>query len=151
MTTPNHPFAGVGVGGQPKASREEAAQRLAASRNRSHTTPLTVAAELGLLGVLAYLAFLAAAVRVLYLVALRDRPLGVGLAAVFATLFVHSLFYAGFFQDPITLGALAVAAAYAARPMTTATDGKGTAEDIATLDGSPAARSAPLAVDRVES
>jgi putative inorganic carbon (hco3(-)) transporter len=51
----NHPLAGVGVGGQPKASREEAAQRLTASRNRSHTTPLTVAAELGVLGILAYL------------------------------------------------------------------------------------------------
>jgi putative inorganic carbon (HCO3(-)) transporter len=150
----NHPFAGVGVGGQPKASREEAAQRVAASRNRSHTTPLTVAAELGVLGILAFLAFLAGAARTLYEVALRDRALGVSLAAVFATLLIHSLFYAGFFQDPITLGALAVAAAalgvYAGRSPGDG-DGRGTAEDIATLDGSPAPRSAPLAVDRVES
>jgi hypothetical protein len=148
----NHPFAGVGVGGQPKASREEAAQQLAASRNRSHTTPLTVAAELGVLGILAFLAFLAGAARALYEVALRDRVLGVSLAAVVSTLLIHSLFYAGFFQDPITLGALAVAAAalaaHAGRPQ--ASDGRGTAEEIATLDGSPALRSAPLAVDRGE-
>ncbi len=37
--------------------------------------------------------------------------LGLGLAAAFILLFVHSLSYSGFFQDPITWGALAVAAA----------------------------------------
>jgi O-antigen ligase len=151
----NHPVVGVGVGGQPKASREEAAQRLAASRNRSHTTPLTVAAELGVLGILAYLAFLAGAARALLDVTRRDRALGLGLAAVFATLLIHSLFYAGFFEDPITWGVLAVAAAalvaYANRDQSLEVDGAGTAEDIATLGRSPADRSTPLAVDRVES
>jgi putative inorganic carbon (hco3(-)) transporter len=151
----NHPLAGVGVGGQPKASREEAARRLAASRNRSHTTPLTVAAELGVLGILAYVAFVAGAARALLAVAGRDRALGLGLAAVFLTLLIHSLFYAGFFEDPITWGALAVAgAALAARPRRSAPpagDGAGTAEKIATLGTSPADRPTPLAVDRVES
>jgi len=151
----NHPLAGVGVGGQPKASREEAARRLAASRNRSHTTPLTVAAELGVLGILAYVAFLAGATRTLLAVVERDRALGLGLAAVFLTLLIHSLFYAGFFEDPITWGALAVAgAALAARPAGSglpARDGPGPAEKIATLGRSPSDRPAPLAVDRVES
>jgi O-antigen ligase len=151
----NHPVVGVGVGGQPKASREEAARRLAASRNRSHTTPLTVAAELGVLGILAYLAFLAGAARALLAVVERDRALGLGLAAVFLTLLVHSLFYAGFFEDPVTWGALAIAgAALAARPGpggSPAGDGMGTAGTIATLGRSPADRPSPLAVDRVES
>jgi O-antigen ligase len=151
----NHPVVGVGVGGQPKASREEAAQRLAASRNRSHTTPLTVAAELGVLGILAYLAFLAGAARALLAVVARDRALGLGLAAVFLTLLIHSLFYAGFFEDPITWGALAVAgAALATQPVrnrSSAGDGVGPAEAIATLDRSSADRTPPLAVDRVES
>jgi putative inorganic carbon (hco3(-)) transporter len=150
----NHPLVGVGVGGQPKASREEAAQRLAASRNRSHTTPLTVAAELGVLGILAYLAFLAGAARALLVLSTRDRALGLTLAAVFATLLIHSLFYAGFFEDPITLGSLAIAAAALAASSGArrySVDRPSTAEDIATLDRSPADRSAPLAVDRVES
>jgi putative inorganic carbon (HCO3(-)) transporter len=149
----NHPLAGVGVGGQPTASREEAAQRLTASRNRSHTTPLTVAAELGVLGILAYLAFVAGAVWAFLELARRDRVLGVTLAAVFATLLIHSLFYAGFFEDPITWGALAIAAAALAtshRARRHSVDGGGTAEDIATLDRSSVDRSAPLAVDRAE-
>jgi putative inorganic carbon (hco3(-)) transporter len=150
----NHPLAGVGVGAQPKASRDEAARRLTASRNRSHTTPLTVAAELGLAGLVAYLAFLAAAARVLYRLSRRKRVLAVGLAAVFLTLLVHSLFYAGFFEDPITWGAIAVAAAAlpaaAASPRRHDVDGAGAAEDVGTLEPSPAARSATLAADRVE-
>jgi O-antigen ligase len=151
----NHPLVGVGVGGQPKASREEAARRLATSRNRSHTTPLTVAAELGVLGILAYLAFVAGAARALLSVSLLHRTLGLGLAAVFLTLLVHSLFYAGFFEDPITWGVLAFAAAALTsdptRRMWPSGDGARPAEEIATLGKSPADRSTPLAVDRVES
>jgi hypothetical protein len=107
----DHPLVGVGVGAQPKASHEEAARRGLDSRDASHTTPLTVAAELGALGVLFYLAFLAGAVRVLWDAYVRDHALGLGLAAVFLTLFVHSLVYAGFFEDPVAWGCLAVAAA----------------------------------------
>ena len=110
----DHPLVGVGVGAQPKASHEEAARRGLDSRDASHTTPLTVAAELGGLGILFYLAFLAGAVRVLWDAYVRDRALGLGLAAVFLTLFVHSLVYAGFFEDPVTWGCLAVAAAVVA-------------------------------------
>jgi O-antigen ligase len=150
----NHPLAGVGVGAQPKASRDEAAHKLAASRNKSHTTPLTVAAELGVLGILAYLAFLYGAARGLFDVTNRDRALGIGLAAVFLTLVVHSLFYSGFFEDPITWGVLAVAAAAlaAARPERAAADGAagGTAGSIATLEKSPADRPPSLAADRGE-
>jgi putative inorganic carbon (HCO3(-)) transporter len=150
----NHPLAGVGVGAQPKASREEGALRLIASRNRSHTTPLTVAAELGVLGIIAYLAFLSGAAQALFAVARRDRALGLSLAAVFLTLAVHSLFYSGFFEDPITWGSLAVAgAALAARPRRVGPatgDGNRPAEEIATLDRSPADRSSQLTADRVK-
>jgi putative inorganic carbon (hco3(-)) transporter len=151
----NHPLAGVGVGAQPKASREEAAPRVAASRNHSHTTPLTVAAELGVIGILAYLAFLAAAGRTLLSVTNRERALGLCLAAVFVTLFVHSLFYSGFFEDPITWGSVALAgAALAAYPIRGAGeegDGTGPSGRVATLDASLSDRSAPLAADRAES
>ena len=106
----NHPLVGVGIGGQPQASREEARTQLSAKRDRSHTTPLTVAAELGLLGFGIYVALLAAATRLLFLLTRANRSLGLGAAAVFLTLLVHSLFYAGFFEDPIVWGVIAVAA-----------------------------------------
>lgn len=106
----NHPIVGVGIGGQPQASKEEAKTQLSAKRDRSHTTPLTVAAELGIVGFLVYAALMAAAVRLLYLVTQRRRDLGLGAAAVFLALFVHSLFYAGFFEDPVVWGVIGVAA-----------------------------------------
>jgi len=40
--------------------------------------------------------------------------LGTALAAVLLALFVHSLLYAGFFEDPLTWGVLGVAAAFLA-------------------------------------
>ena len=104
------PVAGVGVGGQPKASAELGGRRKP-SRNASHTTPLTVLAELGIVGFALYAWLLASAGWALYLVTLRDRTLGIGLAAVFLALFVHSLFYAGFFEDPLTWGVLGIACA----------------------------------------
>lgn len=106
----NHPLAGVGIGSQPLASREESGAALPAQRNASHTTPLTVLAELGALGGAAYLAFLAGAALLLREAVRRRRDLGWGLAAAFATLLLHSLFYAGFFEDAILWLSLAVAA-----------------------------------------
>jgi putative inorganic carbon (hco3(-)) transporter len=149
----NHPLAGVGVGAQPKASRDEAAHRVEATRNKSHTTPLTVAAELGVIGILVYLVFLAGVARSFLSLAARSRALAIGLAAVFLTLLVHSLFYAGFFEDPITWGVLALAAAALAvyRECEETGDGGGTAEQIVTLAASPVDRPTRLAVDRVES
>jgi len=104
------PIAGVGIGGQPRASAEETGKGFP-SRNASHTTPLTVLAELGVIGFALYVWTLAAAGWALFLVARRDRTLGIGLSAVLLVLFVHSLLYAGFFEDPLTWGVLAVAAA----------------------------------------
>jgi len=106
-----HPVVGVGVASQPAASRELASRRRAERRYASHTTPLTVAAELGALGLAAYLALLVGAARTLTGVRRRDPVLGLGLAAVLLTLFVHSLFYEGFFDNPITWIALGIAAA----------------------------------------
>jgi O-antigen ligase len=106
----HHPIVGVGVGGQPQASREEAKTQLSAKRDKSHTTPLTVAAELGIVGFAIYVALMAATARLLYLVSRYDRALGLGAASVFLALFVHSLFYAGFFEDPVAWGVIGVAA-----------------------------------------
>src|SRR5215211_6728593 len=109
----SHPVLGVGLAGQPLASHRESADRGALRRSASHTTPLTVAAELGTLGLLAYIALLVGTVSVLASARRRDPPLALGLAAVLLALFVHSLFYDGFFDNPITWGVLAVGAAVA--------------------------------------
>jgi len=112
----DHPIVGVGVGSQPAASHAEAKTKLGARKDASHTTPLTVAAELGAVGVLAYLALLAASAAALRAVVRRRRATGLGLAAVFLVLFLHSLFYSGFFEDPIMWGTLGLAAAALAVP-----------------------------------
>jgi len=113
----NHPVVGVGIGSQPLASRQEAKTRIAARRNTSHTTPLTVAAELGAIGLVLYAVLLASAAMVLNAAARARRELGLGLAAVFLCLFLHSLFYSGFFEDPLTWGVLGVASAALAAPV----------------------------------
>jgi hypothetical protein len=78
---------------------------------------LTVASELGIVGFVAYVLLLASAARVLMLVVRHVRGFGLGLAAAFLFLFVHSLFYSGFFEDPMTWGILALSsAALAVRP-----------------------------------
>jgi outer membrane protein assembly factor BamB len=104
------PITGVGVGGQPQASGDAIGTKKA-KRNASHTTPLTVLSEFGVLGFALYLWVLGAVVLALLLTTRRERTLGVGLSAVLLVLFVHSLLYAGFFEDPLTWGVFAVAAA----------------------------------------
>jgi len=129
----HHPVVGVGIGGQPQASKEEAKTELSAKRDKSHTTPLTVAAELGILGFLVYVALMAATARALYLVTKRNRAFGLGASSVFLALFVHSLFYAGFFEDPIAWGVMG-AAAWALAVMTAAA--AGTLAPAGCVDGS---------------
>jgi O-antigen ligase len=111
----DHPLAGVGLGAQPVASAARSKQGGSPTRFVSHTTPLTVAAELGLLGFAAYVALLAGAAALIWRVRRRDAALGLGLAAALLALFVHSLFYSGFFEDPITWVVLAVAASFCLR------------------------------------
>jgi hypothetical protein len=112
----HHPFAGVGLGAQPRESQKLATNFAPLQNFVSHTTPLTVAAELGIVGVVLYVALLAGGASMLDAVRRRHEALGLSLAAVLLALFVHSLAYSGFFEDPITWLVFAVAAAYLARP-----------------------------------
>ncbi|HLW93742.1 MAG TPA: O-antigen ligase family protein [Solirubrobacteraceae bacterium] len=77
----------------------------------SHTAPVTVAAEQGVLGLLAYLAVLIAAGLALARGRLRDDVVRTAILAAFTALVVHSFFYADFLEDPITWTLLAVGAA----------------------------------------
>jgi O-antigen ligase len=110
----DRPVAGVGVGSQPRASQQRAERPGPVANYVSHTTPLTVAAELGALGFVLYALVLAAAVWLVEQVRRRDAALGLTLGAVLLALFVHSLFYSGFFEDPITWLALAIGASFLA-------------------------------------
>ena len=104
------PVAGVGIGGQPAASAEAIGRR-SARRNASHTTPLTVLAELGLVGFSLYVWMLAAIGWALIRISRVERTFALGLTAVLSVLFVHSLLYAGFFEDPVTWGVFGLTSA----------------------------------------
>jgi len=106
-----HPVAGVGIGGHPAASVEISKRPSRKADFVSHTTPLTIAAELGVVGLVAYAALLVGSVLLFVRVRRVDEALGVGLGAVFLALFVHSLFYGGFFEDPIAWLVLGIGSA----------------------------------------
>jgi hypothetical protein len=108
----HHPLAGVGLGSQPKASQAVSKNGGPPSLFVSHTTPLTVFAELGILGILLYTALLLGAAKALLRAFRLESAFGLALASVFAALFVHSLFYSGFFEDPVTWLVLGVASSF---------------------------------------
>jgi putative inorganic carbon (HCO3(-)) transporter len=105
----------------------------------SHTEPVTVAAEQGLLGLILYVALIAVALWTMTsgirgaprsgtdgesengasLPRPQDSPSVAARAAVlaaFVALLVHTMAYAGFFEDPITWVLLAIGASLAAAP-----------------------------------
>ena len=110
------PLIGVGLGAQPKVSRELAGRSAREARFVSHTTPLTVAAELGLIGFALYVLLLAAAARMLLLLRHAWPVLALALGALLVALFTHALAYSGFFEDPITWLAIGIGAAYLTVP-----------------------------------
>ncbi len=109
-----HPLVGVGLGSQPRASQAVSKNGGPPSLFFSHTTPLTIASELGIVGLALYVALLAGAAKALMRVFRLEAAFGLALAAVFAALFLHSLSYAGFFEDPLTWLVLGVASSFLA-------------------------------------
>jgi putative inorganic carbon (hco3(-)) transporter len=99
----------------------------------SHTEPITVAAEQGVIGIAAYLALLAAALWTMFSgtrsiapgLGARFRsleqgrreelaPARIGVAAAFTALLAHSIGYAAYLTDPLTWALLAVGGVLAA-------------------------------------
>jgi O-antigen ligase len=95
------PLAGQGSGSFARDYRraEHVSPERAASA--SHTIPVTVAAEQGIVGLLVYLALLAAALARLFRGA-RRVPERAAVAAAFVALLAHSMMYAAFLEDPLT-------------------------------------------------
>jgi hypothetical protein len=109
-----HPLAGVGLGGSTQAAREQT-DRGRAVRHAQHVMPLTVASELGIVGVALLAWLLTVLARLALIRPFRPERLALGLALL--AIFVHSLFYAAFFEDPLTWGLAALLAACAAPGM----------------------------------
>jgi O-antigen ligase len=109
------PLYGYGSGSFPKAYREHVKTRKVPV-SVSHTEPITVAAEQGLIGLAAYAALLVCALWTMggWLFGRVSQPLGrVAVLATFVALLVHTMAYAGFYEDPITWVLLAMGATLA--------------------------------------
>jgi O-antigen ligase len=109
----DHPLGGVGLGGFKRAYGERVGFRAAdPARAASHNTPVTVAAETGLPGLLLFGWLVATALWLPFGQVSRSfagrASLSFGLALV--TILVHSLFYNAFFEDPMSWGLLGLTA-----------------------------------------
>lgn len=110
----DNPLGGVGVGGFEHAYRERVKVRPRADDPASHNTPVAVLAETGAVGIVLFAWLVGAALVVAFRrtrsgrAPVRIAGLAVGLA-LFAV-FVHSLFYDAFLEDPMVWGLFALAA-----------------------------------------
>jgi O-antigen ligase len=110
----DRPIWGYGSGAfvhEYRAHHPNTAQNLAAS----HTIPITIAAEQGVIGELPYLALVIVAAVVLLREA-RSDPVRAAIGAAFVALSFHTLLYADFLEDPVTWTLLGVGAALAVAP-----------------------------------
>jgi len=111
------PIQGSGSGSFQAAYRDHRSNK-DAPVTVSHTEPVTVAAEQGLIGLAVYLTLIGVALYTLGR-GLWRRPLPASIAAraavlaAFVALLVHTLAYAGFFEDPLTWVLLAIGASLA--------------------------------------
>ena len=115
-----HPVAGVGVGGFKRAYADRVKLKGKAPKTAaSHTTPVTVAAETGIVGLALYVALLAALLAQAFRRADRSLAGSVSLAGglALAAVICHSLFYADFFEDPTTWLLIGVVGLAAQRSM----------------------------------
>jgi O-antigen ligase len=118
----DRPVEGFGSGSF--AERYRAREHIGSKRTVavSHTIPVTVAAEQGAIGLLAYLALLLLAFRLLLgglREGLRSETPGaavlarLAVAAAFAGLVLHTFLYAAFLEDPLAWALLGLSAALA--------------------------------------
>jgi O-antigen ligase len=110
------PLQGYGSGSFQAAYKEHKAKNKDVPVSVSHTEPVTVAAEQGLLGLIAYGALIVCALWTMTVgvTSPRGLPARAAVLAAFVALLVHTLAYAGFFEDPITWVLLALGASLAA-------------------------------------
>jgi O-antigen ligase len=111
------PVGGWGSGSFRREYRRSENASAERATNASHTIPVTIAAEQGVVGLAAYLALVLAALWRLVAGVRRSGPATVArvaVAAAFAALLVHTLLYAAFLEDPLTWALLALGSGLAA-------------------------------------
>ena len=121
----DRPVYGFGSGAYADRYRERedvSSEKVAAA---SHTIPLTVTAEQGVIGLAAYLALVALSLALLF-DRLRAATLHrhgaatiarAALAAAYCALLLHTLVYAAYLEDPLSWALLAIAAGLRAQPL----------------------------------
>ena len=111
----DQPLQGHGSGSFAREYRRSENVSAERATSASHTIPVTVAAEQGIIGLLAYLALLGFAL-VRLLRGARRATERAAIAAAFCALVTHTLMYAAFLEDPLTWALLGVGTALAAMP-----------------------------------
>lgn len=108
----DRPLYGYGAGSFETEYKRHGRASAANATSASHTIPITVAAEQGIVGLAVYVALLIAAFAVLFGGAGRSPP-RIAIAACFAALVLHTWTYADFLEDPITWTLLGIGVALA--------------------------------------
>ncbi len=104
----DRPVYGYGSGSFAERYRDRENLLSERSPAESHTIPITVAAEQGVVGLVAYLVLVFTALSLVLRGAAFSLPRA-AVAAAFCALFVHTLVYAAFLEDPLTWALLAAA------------------------------------------
>jgi len=108
----DRPLEGYGSGSFETEYRRHQHANGENATSASHTIPITVAAEQGIVGLAVYVALILAALYVLFSGAGRSPP-RIALAAIFAALVLHTWTYADFLEDPMTWTILGIGVALA--------------------------------------
>ncbi len=113
----DRPLQGYGSGSFQKEYESHSKATVENATSASHTIPITVAAEQGIVGLALYVVLLVVAFLVLFRGAGRSppRPNGIrpAIAACFAALVLHTFAYADFLEDPLTWTLLGIGVALA--------------------------------------
>ncbi|HEX7299519.1 MAG TPA: O-antigen ligase family protein [Solirubrobacteraceae bacterium] len=109
------PLLGKGSGSFAREYRRAERVSIERAASASHTIPITVAAEQGVVGLAAYLLLMVAALaRLLHRA--RGTPERAAVAAAFIALVAHSMMYAAFLEDPLVWTLLGAGTAMAMWP-----------------------------------
>jgi len=106
------PLQGYGSGSFETEYRQVSETTNQNAVSASHTIPVTISAEQGILGLVVYVALLVSAFAVMFTGAGRSPP-RIAIGACFAALVLHTWTYADFLEDPFTWTLLALGAALA--------------------------------------
>jgi LPXTG-motif cell wall-anchored protein len=109
------PLQGYGSGSFETEYKRHSRTSQQNATSASHTIPVTVAAEQGIVGLVLYLALIVTALLALFAGAGRSPP-RIAIAACFAALVVHTWTYADFLEDPFTWALLGIGLALARGP-----------------------------------